>query len=78
MCPIAFGSVRGGIGCEGGIPGEGGCVVLRTIGICAVEDSGFEGIVVGVLCVRSCSRSGGGCHSGGKGLSYDDGGGKGG
>lgn len=45
----AVGRVGRGVGCEGGVPGECGGVVVRAVGVCAVEDGGFEDGGGGVL-----------------------------
>lgn len=42
MCPLAFVGPVCGVACEGGVPGKGGGVVLRAVGVGAVEDGGFE------------------------------------
>lgn len=42
MCPLAFIGPVCGVACEGGVPGEGGGVVLGAVGVGAIEDGGFE------------------------------------
>lgn len=49
MRPVAFLGVGGCVGCEGGIPSEGGGVVLGAVEVGAVEDGGLEGRVGGEL-----------------------------
>ncbi len=49
MGPVAFLRVGGCVGCEGGIPSEGGGVVLGAVEVGAVEDGGLEGRVGGEL-----------------------------
>ena len=46
---VAFRGPGGGVGGEGGVPGQGGGVVVGAVGVGAVEDGGFEGAVGGVL-----------------------------
>lgn len=50
--------VGGRVGRQGGVPGQCGGVVVGAVGVCAVEDGGFEEGVGGVL---------GGCRGGGGG-----------
>lgn len=42
---LAFRGPGAGVGGEGGVPGEGGGVVLGAVGVGAVEDGRFEGAV---------------------------------
>lgn len=42
MVEDALGGVGRRVGCQGGVPGERGGVVVGAVGVCAVEDGGFE------------------------------------
>lgn len=73
MRPLALVGPGQRVSCEGAVPGEGCGVVFGAVGVCAVEDGGFERGVGGVLVACGGGGGGGGGivgYGGGGGLGY--------